>query len=201
MDLGGAFDVDPEVAAVVESSASVFSRAGASVASAYPVLTEADDTFRTLRAWHFHARYADLLAANPDGFKPSLADNIRVGEHLTGADVARAYTQRTALSERMREFFIDHDLLVLPVSQVPPFPADQEYPTEINGRPMETYLDWMRSCYLITVTGCPAISVPFGRTPAGLPVGLQIVGAHGTDRQLLEVAAAFELAVFSRGTA
>jgi amidase len=81
---------------------------------------------------------------------------------------------------------------VLPVSQVPPFPADQEFPTEINGRPMETYLDWMRSCYLITVTGCPAISVPFGHTRAGLPVGVQIVAPHGADRRLLEVAAALE---------
>jgi amidase len=75
---------------------------------------------------------------------------------------------------------------------VPPFPADQEYPAEINGRPMETYLDWMRSSYLITVTGCPAISVPAGTTPAGLPVGVQIVAPHGAERRLLEVAAAFE---------
>ena len=98
-------------------------------------MTEADDTFRTLRAWHFQAGFGALLAEHPDDFKASLADNIRAGEHLTGADVARAYAQRTALSERMREFFADHDLLVLPASQVPPFPADQEFPTEINGQP------------------------------------------------------------------
>ena len=131
----------------------------------------------------------------PDEFKQSLADNIRAGESLTGADVARAYSQRTALSERMRRFFESYDLLVLPVSQVPPFPADQEYPTSINGRPMETYLDWMRAAYFITVTGCPAISVPFGTTADGLPVGVQLVAAHGRDRFLLEVAAAFEAAV------
>jgi amidase len=59
---------------------------------------------------------------------------------------------------------------------------------------METYLDWMRSAYLITVTGCPAISVPAGTTEDGLPVGLQLVGPHGGERMLLEVAAAFESA-------
>ena len=196
VDLGGAFEVDHEVAAVVESAAPVLAAAGASITAAHPVLTEADDTFRTLRAWHLQAKLGGLLAAHPDGLKQSLADNIRLGEHLTGADVARAYTQRTALSERMREFFAPdgqgHDLLVLPVSQVPPFPADQEYPTQINGRPMTTYLDWMRAAYLITVTGCPAISVPFGHTSDGLPVGLQLVAAHGRDRFLLEVAAALE---------
>jgi amidase len=183
------------VASVVEGSRAVFESGGATVDAAYPVLAEGDDTFRTLRAWHFQAMFGRLLAEHPDDFKQSLADNIRAGEHLTGADVARAYSQRTALSERMREFFTGHDLLVLPTSQVPPFPADQEYPTEISGQPMETYLDWMRACYLITVTGCPAISVPFGRTPDGLPVGVQLVAPHGADRFLLEVATALEVAL------
>ena len=200
VDLGGAFEVDHEVAAVVASSASVLTGAGASVADAHPDLGPADDTFRTLRAWHFQAKFGRLLAEHPDSFKPSLADNIRAGESLTGADVARGYAQRTALAETMREFFagVDgpaYDVLVLPVSQVPPFPADQEFPTAINGRPMESYLDWMRSAYFITVTGCPAISVPCGRTSDGLPVGVQIVAPHGRDRFLLEVAAAFEEAV------
>ena len=71
----------------------------------------------------------------------------------------------------MRIFFESYDVLVLPTSQVPPFPADQEYPAAINGRPMATYLDWMRSAYVITVTGCPAISVPAGRPPTGCRSG------------------------------
>lgn len=194
-DLGGAFEVDHEVAAVVEGSASVFTAGGAAVSAAHPDLAEADDTFRTLRAWHLQAKFGRLLAEHPDSFKQSLADNIRLGETLSGADVARAYTQRTALSERMRHFFTSYDVLVLPTSQVPPFPADQEYPSAINGRPMATYLDWMRASYLITVTGCPAISVPAGLTSDGLPVGIQIVAPHGGERRLLEVAAAFEAAV------
>ena len=140
----------------------MFTSQGAQLSSAYPDLAEAEDTFRTLRAWHFWAVHGPTLAANPDAFKQSLADNIRAGESLTGEDVARGYRQRTNLSERMREFFTSYDVLVLPVSQVPPFPADEEYPTEINGQPMSTYLDWMRSAYFISATGCPAISVPFG---------------------------------------
>ena len=78
---------------------------------------------------------------------------------------------------------------------MPPFPVDQEFPNEINGKALGNYLDWMRACYLITVTGCPAISVPFGHTPAGLPVGLQLVAPHGADRFLLETAAALEEAL------
>ena len=92
----------------------------------------------------------------------------------------------------MRLFFGDHDVLLLPTSQVPPFPVEQEFPETINGQEMPDYLAWMRSAYFITVTGCPAISVPAGRTPDGLPVGVQLVARHGADRQLLEVAAAVE---------
>jgi amidase len=194
-DLGGLLEVDAEVSRVVEGAGRVLGGSGALVNEAWPDLREAEDTFRTLRAWLFQDAFGEELAASPDAFKQSLADNIRAGESLTGADVARAYAQRTALSERMRQFFTSYDVLVLPTSQVPPFPADQEYPAEINGRPMATYLDWMRSAYVITVTGCPAISVPAGETSTGLPVGVQIVAPYGADRRLLEVAAAFEAAI------
>ena len=59
---------------------------------------------------------------------------------------------------------------------------------------MATYTDWMASCYSITVTGCPAISVPCGIGPSGLPVGLQIVTPRGTDRRTLALVTAFEAA-------
>jgi amidase len=87
-----------------------------------------------------------------------------------------------------------HEFLILPVSQVPPFEVNQPYVTEINGIQMETYIDWMKSCYYITVTGHPAISVPAGFTPEGLPVGVQIVGRHQDDFGVLQLAYAFEQA-------
>ncbi len=191
-DLGGALEVEHEVAEVIAAQRSVLSDAGATVVEMMPDLHEAEDTFRTLRAWGFQATFGDMLAAEPDKFKPALADNIRAGALLSGADIARAYAQRTMLGERMRLFFTDHDILALPVSQVQPFNADQEYPRTINGQTQDTYLDWMRSAYFITVTGCPAISVPAGFTAAGLPVGVQLVAAPNQERMLLELAHAFE---------
>ncbi|MEQ3551026.1 amidase family protein [Pseudonocardia nematodicida] len=191
-DLDGAFAVDRSVAAVVDAAGADLTGAGAAVTGTVPDLTGADECFRTLRAWHFQATFGLQLAVQPTAFKSSLAANIRAGESLTGADIAVAYQRRTTLAQRMREYFTDHDLLVLPTSQVPPFPADQEFPSMVDGKPMDSYLDWMRSAYLITVTGCPAISVPFGSTPDGLPVGIQLVAPHGADRRLLEVAAAVE---------
>jgi len=194
VDLGGAFQVDRAVADVVRAQAAVFADAGASVEEAHPVLHSADAAFRTLRAWVFHHRFRTLLDKRPEAFKPSLRENIELGADLTGADVARAYQQLTSLHDRMRSFFQSYDVLALPVSQVPPFSAEEEYPASINGEPQPTYLDWMRSAYLITVTGCPALSVPAGFTDEGWPVGLQLVGPVRHERRLLEVAHAFEQA-------
>ena len=191
-DLGGAFDVDAEVGSIVDGQRTVFADAGAVVEDAYPDLSGAEEIFRTLRAWHFQFVHGATLAQNPDAFKASLADNIRAGEGMSGADVARAWGLRTTLFERVRQFFERYDVLAMPVSQVPPFPADQEYPEAINGRAQETYLDWMRSAYFITVTGCPAISVPAGFTDQGWPVGLQLVAPPGGERRLLEIAHAYE---------
>ena len=86
------------------------------------------------------------------------------------------------------------EALLLPVSQVVPFSVDTEWVTEIDGQPMETYVDWMRSCSDITMTGSPAMSVPAAFTPDGLPVGLQIVGRPGADFRLLQIGHAFEQA-------
>src|SRR4030095_7505414 len=90
--------------------------------------------------------------------------------------IAYAQTARTALWHRVRAFMETRDLLILPSVAVPPFPVEQPYPTEINGKPLDNYTQWFFLTYGITVTGLPAISVPCGFTAAGLPVGLQIVG-------------------------
>ena len=192
VDLGGAFEVDRGVAAIVSEQGRVLADAGAKVDEDHPDLTGADRVFRTLRAWQFWSLYGSMLERHPEGFKPSLADNIRAGQHLTGADVSAAYQRMTSLAEKVRLFFSKYDVLVLPVSQVPPFDAEEEFPAEVNGRPQATYLDWMRSAYLLTVTGCPAISVPAGFTPEGWPVGIQVVAAPRAERRLLEVAHAYE---------
>ena len=124
--------------------------------------------------------------------KETVAWNIEAGMKLTGHELGRAEVKRTELFHRVREFMRDYDFLALPVSQVSPFPIEQEFVSEINGVKMETYLDWMRSCYFISVTGQPAISVPCGFTTDGLPVGIQLVGKPQDDLGVLQLAHAFE---------
>ena len=111
---------------------------------------------------------------------------------LTGPQVAEAELRRTQLYDRVRRFMETYEFLVLPTVQVPPFAVDTPYIKEINGQALPTYIDWMRSCSDITVTGLPAISVPAGFTPEGWPVGLQIVGRHQSELSVLQLAHAFE---------
>ena len=117
---------------------------------------------------------------------------IERGGRLTAADLARAGSLRTELYFRIRAFFERYDFFVLPTSQVPPFDVSQPWVKQIDGVEMETYIDWMRSCYYISVTGSPALAVPAGFTADGLPVGLQIVGRHTDNWGVLQLGHAFE---------
>jgi len=57
---------------------------------------------------------------------------------------------------------------------------------------MNTYIEWMKSCYFISILENPSLSIPCGYTPEGLPVGLQIVGRHRDEFSVLQLANAFE---------
>ncbi|MGY2065829.1 amidase [Blastococcus sp. SYSU DS0619] len=193
-DLGGRVAVDPAITAVLTASLPVFEELGAHVTEDCPDLSGADDVFGTLRAWLFDASFSALVRERPDQVKESIRWNAAQGAALTGADLARAEQLHTTLHERVVEFFTRYDVLLAPTTQVLPFPVEVEYPTEIGGVPQENYLEWMRSCTLLSPTGCPALSVPGGFTPDGLPVGLQVVAAPRMDRRVLEVGHAFEQA-------
>ena len=192
-DLGG-LPVDSRVTETLEAQREVFEDLGCIVEEGFPDFTDADEIFKTFRAWYFELKLASLLPEHREKMKETVIWNIESGMKLSGPELGRAEVKRTALFHRVREFMKDYDFLALPVSQVPPFPLEQEYVSEINGMKMETYLDWMRSCYYITVTGQPAISVPSGFTDDGLPVGLQLVGRPQDDFGVLQLAYAFEKA-------
>jgi amidase len=162
------------------------------VEDAQPDFAEADEVFKVLRAYNSELSYGTLLNSKREQIKDTVAWDIERGVQLTGPDIGRAERNRTELYHRVRRFMEQYTFLAAPVVQVLPFDVGQPWVTEINGERMQTYLDWMRSCYYITVTGLPAISVPCGFSPEGLPVGLQIVGRHQDDFGVLQLAHAFE---------
>ncbi len=191
-NLGG-LPVEPEVARVMQSRRAVFTDLGCVVEEATPDLRDAHEIFSVLRAWNFELSFGELLKTKRALMKDTVVWNIEQGASLTGPQVGAAERSRTQLFHRMREFMQEYDFLVAPVVQVLPFDVDVPYPTRINGIELGSYIDWMRSCYYITVTGAPALSVPCGFS-AGLPVGLQIIGRFQDDFGVLQMAHAFEQA-------
>jgi amidase len=190
-DLGD-LPVEPAVRNVLDSVRRALEEAGCVVVDAAPWLSDADEVFHVLRAAMI-VSMAPLLRQHPSAVKDTLTWNIEKGIALTGEEIAAARIAQGEIFSRMKSF-LEHggyDVLALPAAQVLPFPVEQEWVTEINGQPMETYIDWMRSCSRITVTLHPAISLPAGLAqPVNLPVGLQLAGRYGDDRRLLEIAAA-----------
>ncbi|HEU0119113.1 MAG TPA: amidase [Bryobacteraceae bacterium] len=172
----------------------VFELLGCQMADAEPDLTDADDIFKVFRALGFYQQHAEKVARHRDSIKSTVLEEVDRGAALKPADIVRADAARTRLHIRVGEFFARHDYFVLPTTQVAAFDVDQPYIREIEGVSMGSYIDWMRSCYYITVMAVPAISLPCGFTPDGLPVGLQIVGKPKDDGGVLQLAHAFEKA-------
>jgi amidase len=191
-DLG--LPLDPAVRAVLAPARQVLTDLGLEVIDATPDLAGADEGFRTWRAQRYATAFGPLLASHPDQVGPNVAWNVRRGLELTTADLSRATQLLASLAERVSAFFETVDVLACPVSQVPPFDVGLDWVHVIDGVQLDSYLDWMRSAYLISATGLPAISVPAGFTPHGLPIGLQLVGRRREDWPLLAVAHAFESA-------
>lgn len=194
-DLGG-LPVDPRVTAVLEKRRATLASLGCIVEEAQPDLSGADEVFHVLRALGFVQRLGELLKTGRAQMKDTVVWNIEQGLAMDAPRVARAMAMRSDLFRRMREFLGRYEFLCLPVNQVPPFPLTQPYVDAIGGVKLESYIDWMKTAYHITVTSHPAISVPAGFTADDppLPVGLQIVGRYRDDFGVLQLAHAFERA-------
>ena len=137
---------------------------------------------------------APLLAAHRDMMKPEAISEFERGLRLTGTEVATAMIRHGEFLERVRKFQERYEFILCTVSQLPPFDATLDWPKEVDGAAMETYLSWMKSAYWISTMRRPAASVPAGFTADGLPVGLQIVGRDRDDFGVLQLAYAFEQA-------
>jgi amidase len=181
----GITPVDPQVAELTRAAAMRFTEAGVIVEEAHPDFSEAHESFHVLRARDFALKYAHLLDAHPDKFKPESVWNIQEGLKLTTRDIVRAEHQRAELARRLDAFLRDYDLLLCPATIVPPFPIGHRYVEECDGHKFANYVEWLAIVYAITLTGACALSLPCGFTREHLPVGLQIVAPANGEAKLL----------------
>ena len=182
---------DRRVLEVFEKQRAALENLGCIVEDAEPDLTDADPVFKVFRALGFYQSHHEKVEKHRDKIKATVLEEVDRGAALTGPEIMDAEAKRAALHARVGEFLERYEDFVLPTTQVPAFDVDTPYITEIEGQKLSSYIDWMRSCYYITVTSLPAISVPAGFTPEGLPVGLQIVGRVQQDFSVLQLAHAY----------
>ncbi|MGY4320042.1 amidase [Bradyrhizobium sp. JR3.5] len=196
----GITPVDPEVKAVTRKAAERFAEAGAIVEEAHPDFREAHECFHVLRAFDFAISKAELLRTKRDLLKPEVIWNIEEGLKLTVEKLERAEAQRVAMTARALEFFERYDLLLAPATIVPPFPVENRYVAECDGKTFDNYVEWLGIVYAITLACCPALSLPCGFTASGLPIGLQMVAKPRAEAQLLAGAKVLEDILGVRGT-
>ena len=181
----GITPVDPEVAALTRQAAEQWASHGVIVEEAHPDVHDAYDIFQTIRAEGFAIGMAGLLRDHRAALKPEVIWNIEKGLALRMEEVAKAELGRTALMQRVAQFFERYDCLLCPATIVPPFPVGERYVAACNGVNFETYVDWLLIVGVATLAGCPALSLPCGFTKTGLPVGLQMIGPSNGDARLL----------------
>jgi Asp-tRNA(Asn)/Glu-tRNA(Gln) amidotransferase A subunit family amidase len=166
-----------------------------SVAVCEPVvfdMADADVAFDVIRAESFVAGLADVYKRAPETLGPNVRANMAMAESITLADRARAHLSQTRIARQMARMLERYDVVLSPVTPVSPFPWSELYAQEVDGQTMRNYYQWLALCYGITLTTNPALALPCGRDAAGMPFGLQLVGALRGDARLLSIAAAME---------
>ncbi len=182
-------DLDADVAAAFESALAVIQKMAASVRD----IGLDVNPDRTLQAAESYAVHKDYVTQSPELYQPATLQRILSGERISQEDINKSRRELEKSRREISRVFEDVDLLVTPTTPVPaPRLADlQKNPDEL--RPREILL--LRNTRPFNVWGLPAISVPCGVARNGLPIGLQIAGAHGAELNVLQLAHAYEQAM------
>ncbi len=181
-------DLDPEVALAVEGAINTLKKLAGEVRDIE--LTVPTD--RRLQSAESYAYHAEFVKQSPELYQPETLRRIRSGEGITGSEIGELHKELARTRGEANRIFDDVDLVVTPTTPIPAPGIDElkEHPELL--RPKELIL--LRNTRPFNVWGLPAISVPCGFTKAGLPIGLQIAGAHWAESKVLRMAHAYEQA-------
>jgi amidase len=185
-DIAG-IGVDSEIDTICRDAAHRLHNAGAQVEEIAFDVSDGRSPYQTWRGvWMVGQQYRNL--SKLDKFEQNLKGNVQAGLKLTTTDIAAAENKRQEVFHRFRKLFERFDVLLTPAAPVKPFPVEMNFPTEINGKKFENYIDWIAPAYLVTLVSLPAGSVPAGLTRDGLPVGMQIAAPRFGEPLILSVA-------------
>jgi amidase len=191
----GHLTMEPGILDLCEASLGLLANAGAAVEACMPQY-DMDRLWRTwllLRHWTRHGSRA--LYDDPETrklLKPEAVWEIEGSFGASGGDIYHAGIARADWFRALGALFEQYDFLALPTAQVFPFPKEIHWPESINGVKMDTYHRWMEVVIGGTLGGLPVVNVPVGFDQRGRPMGMQLMGKFGEDRNVLELAMAYE---------
>lgn len=154
-----------------------------------------DRVFEVLRGVGFLAAHLEKVRNSPDKVGPNVKANVELGLTFTAEDVAWAQKRQTEIFRDFLALMDEVDVLIAPAASVQPFPKTQWYPSEIDGKPLQSYINWVAIAYGLTLTGHPVLCLPCGTDARGLPFGIQVVGRRFEEAKLLSVGLALEQAL------
>jgi amidase len=188
----GITSMDREVGDICAAAAARFTEMGAIVEDTTPDLHDAREFFGLLRSVRTVAGLGGLVEQHRDMMKPDIVWEIDARRALGADEIGRAERARGALAARFAAFFDDYDVLLCPATAEPPFDVGRRYVQEIDDKAKATLHESSAVASAISLTGCPALSLPCGFTGNGLPVGLQMITRPRGEAALLSFAALAE---------
>ena len=175
--------IDPEVQSILNRQREVLDQLGCTTVDADPDLAGASRAQEIFKLWNAAQEHGATVERAGSVLGPVILEHVARGRDLSITELSAADDLRRNLAGKLDAFMAEFDLLVWPVTSVPPHSA--ETPED------EIDMDW-RVLDPAPLLGLPALSLPAGFTKGGLPIGLQIVGAPLADRQVLTLGLALE---------
>jgi len=192
LDLDGLAMVSREVSELVLNGVGVIEKHGVNITYDCPDFKNADQVFRPLRAAQFAGMWSHVLKDSRALLKPEVVWNIEQGLTLDSVKIVEAELKRKEIRKNLLNFLDKNEFLVLPTAPVVANSAEDRFVTDIDGIKMNDYLEWLLLGYVVSLTGCPSISIPCGFSSQGLPAGIQLIARPYQERRLLRVAAWLE---------
>lgn len=180
------------VLAVCKKAVACLSADGIAVENCHPDLQLAEQVFSAPRAMLYAALLGEDLEDIKDLIKPELVWNTEQGLALKGEEIRKSLVAQGTLFQQASQFMRDFDLLICPAAIIPPFPVEERYPGYDKGVPYKDYYRWLAIAYSITATTLPVITLPCGTTDDGLPIGLQLIGAPHSEKNMFSLASYIE---------
>jgi aspartyl-tRNA(Asn)/glutamyl-tRNA(Gln) amidotransferase subunit A len=189
----GYLKVDTEVAEPVRRAVAAFEELGCRVEEVNPGWENPIEMEHLLYSANYASRFGPLLDEWADRMDPGLVALIRHGQTFSAEEYCRAEGERLVFYDKVRALFDRYDLLLTPTVSVAAFPAERLIPQHWEQHPWD-WIRWAGFSYPFNLSWMPAATCPCGFTPAGLPVGLQIVAGRHRDLRVLQASRAFERA-------